>query len=978
MPDDTRLIEDYIPIEAISAEARREKSIRKGHISTLHLWWARRPLVAARAAVYGALVPAPKDKKERKAADEFVTKLCKYPGSPDVIKQAQKNILQAHAERLTAERGELVTLEDIEAGRAPRPRVLDMFAGGGSIPLEALRLGCEAYAMDLNPVAHLIELCTLVYPQQYGAPDPSAKGCSADGTWAGLSVEVEHWGKWVLEKVRAEIGDLYPPIPDPESQRQADEPKQLNMNLAVQESKSAQTKSMLNPIAYLWTRTVTCKNPDCGATVPLARQTWLAEKKDRFVALQPLPNVKEKRVHYRVVEAASEKALGFDPEAGSKSGNVGCPFCGTVADSAYIKEQGKAKKIGVQLIALICTRPGKQGKIYLATDNLPTEVPNDKVIWDRIKLLEKSTGNDPIGPLTVPDEDIEANPRSMDVQNFGFLKWADLFTNRQMLSLLTFTKFIRSVYARLLAQQYSKERAKATVTYLGLWLDKIADYGSSLTHWHTTGEKLSATYARQALPMVWDFPEINPLSESLGNAGAALNFQTLVIKECSSILAVGKATRGSATELTYKDNHFDAIVTDPPYYDNVTYSNLSDLFYVWLKRTLGHLYPEHFSFLLTPKKKEAIAAFYRHDGDRNEAKVFYENLMAQAFAEAGRVLKANAPLVVVYAHKTTLGWSTLIDALRRASFTVTEAWPLDTEMGARVVAQDTAALASSIFLVSRRREHNEVGSYERDVRPELQAIVRERVDRLWAQGVTGADLVIACVGAGLRAFTKYAKVEYANGQPVPADTFLAEVEGAVLEALLEKLFGVASAGIGGIDPVTRFYILWRYAYRGSAIDAGEAIVFAYPQRVELEGPNSLTYGNNALVVRLKNQYLLRDFTERGPDEELGLPSPARRGAGGEVQDEGKSTALIDILHRLLWLVENRPALIPAYLDEAKPDIERLRLVAQTLGGHTLEGNGSGGGRSLVAARGAEASALRKLTTNWRTLIESHRGTLDKE
>ncbi|MGA2489305.1 MAG: DUF1156 domain-containing protein [Anaerolineales bacterium] len=966
MADDTRLIEDYIPIEAISAEARREKSIRKGHISTLHLWWARRPLVAARAAVYGALVPAPKDKKERKAADEFVTKLCKYPGSPDVIKQAQKNILQAHAERLTAERGKMVTLEDIEAGRAPRPRVLDMFAGGGSIPLEALRLGCEAYALDLNPVAHLIELCTLVYPQQYGAPDPAAKGCSADGTWAGLAAEVEHWGKWVLEKVRIDIGDLYPPIPDPEVQRQATELKQLNMNLAVSESKAAQSKGMLNPVAYLWTRTVTCKNPDCGATVPLARQTWLVKKKNNFVALQPVLNGKEKRVHYRIVEAATQQDLGFDPEAGSKAGNVACPFCGTVVDSGYVKEQGKAGRINYQSIAVICTRQGMQRKVYLATDDVQLCLKSNEAIKDIIQKFEQETRDDPSWAISTFSEPIEANPRSMDVQNYGFKKWSDLYLPRQELALLVFIKAVREVYRQMLATGYQDISAKAISAFLGMALDRVAQQGASLARWDGSTETLPGVFGRQALPMVWDFAETNPISDSLGSWRSALNWITSVAQQNANSGIPGQVFRGSATRMLFENNFFDAVITDPPYYDNVTYSNLSDYFYILLKRCVGHIFPEHFSSILTPKKEEAIAAFYRHHGDREEAKNFYENMMAKSFTDAGRVLKANSPMVVVYAHKTTLGWVTLIDALRTAGFTVTEAWPLDTEMGTRVVAQDTAALASSIFLVARRRENNEAGSYERGVRPELQSIVRERLERLWMQGVTGADLVIACVGAGLRAFTKYARVEYANGQPVPADTFLAEVEGAVLEALLEKLFGVASAGISGIDPVTRFYILWRYAYRGSAIDAGEAIVFAYPQRVELEGPNSLTYGNNALVVRLKNQYMLRDFTERGDIDELGLPQ------------EGKSTALIDILHRLLWLVENRPALIPAYLDEAKPDIERLRLVAQTLGGHTLEGNGSGGGRSLVAARGAEAAALRKLTTNWRILIESHRGTLDKE
>ena len=337
--------------------------------------------------------------------------------------------------------------------------------------------------------------------------------------------------------------------------------------------------------------------------------------------------------------------------------------------------------------------------------------------------------------------------------------------------------------------------------------------------------------------------------------------------------------------------------------------------------------------------------------------------MAQAFAEAGRVLKPGAPLVIVYAHKTTLGWATLVDALRVAGFTVTEAWPLDTEKRTRLIAMDTAALASSIFLVARRRAVDETGSYEREVRPELQRIVRERVERLWAQGVTGADLVIACVGAGLRAFTRYARVEYANGEQVPADSFLAEVEGVVLETLLEKLFGVDQAGISTVDRFTRFYVLYRYAYGRGAIDAGEAIVFAYPQRVELDGPGGLTSGGNPLGEKQKGRYRLRDFTERGDDDKLGLPHA------------GESAPLIDVLHRLLWLVEHQPALIPAYLDEARPDVERLRIVAQTLAGQTLAGNGNGGGRPLVAARGAEAAALRKLTTNWRTLVEAHRGTL---
>jgi putative DNA methylase len=1000
---DRRLIEDYIPIEAISAEARREKSIRKGHISTLHLWWARRPLVAARAAVYGALVPAPDDKKAKQQAADFVADLCKYPGPRDAIAEARRAILQAHAERLTAEgvaaglvpAQALVTVEDIEAGRAPRPRVLDMFAGGGAIPLEALRLGCEAYALDLNPVAHLIELCTLVYPQQFGAPDPAAVGClpspasgrapqaggyaraGGEGTWAGLAGEVEHWGKWVLERVKAEIGDLYPPIPDPrQAAKASDQAGQLSMDLAVHETpESYQARSgMLTPVAYLWTRTVRCKNPACGATVPLARQTWLAKKSGRYVALQLIADGDRspKAVRYRVVEAAAEKGLGFDPKAGSRGGNVACPFCGTVADSTYVKTEGQARRIGTQLMAVICTRPGRQGKVYLSADDLsPMFLPDDAAICQRIETLCANAG------LQILDERIEANPRSMDVHRFGLEKWADLFLPRQMFTLFAVAKWIHRAYQEMLDKAYSSDRARAIATYLGLVLDRMADWNTTLCSWSpesTGGAKIGHTFARQALPMVWDFAESGVFGQATGSAELCLDWVIKGLREAEDIARLASVYRGSALSLPWTEGNFDAIVTDPPYYDNVSYSNLSDFFYVWLKRSVGHLYPEHFSSLLTPKKQEAIAAFYRHGGDRKAAEIAYEEMMSRAFSDAVRVLKPGAPMVIVYAHKTTMGWTALVDALRIAGFTVTEAWPLDTEMRARMIALDTAALASSIFLVARRREGNETGSYERDVRPDLQAIVRERVERLWAQGVTGADLVIACVGAGLRAFTRFARVEYANGEPVPADSFLAEVEGAVLEALLEKLFGVSQAGVSSVDAITRFYVLWRYAYRSAAVDAGEAIVFAYPQHVELDGPRGLTGGSNPLVEKQKGQYRLRDFAERGADEKLGIPSPSVPSPSGRGRGEGP-VPLVDVLHRLLWLVENRPLLIPAYLDESRPDVERLRVVAQTLAGQTLAGNGSAGGRSLVVARGAEAAALRKLTTNWRTLIEAHRGPM---
>jgi putative DNA methylase len=523
--DDLRLIEDYLPIVAISAEASREKSVRKGHISTLHLWWARRPLVACRAAVYGALVPAdrwvkdvelknpPADPEKaerfkngtkrglnRRAADEFVTRLCKYPGDPKVIAQAQRHILEAHAERLTRETGKPVTVEDIEAGRAPRPKVLDMFAGGGSIPLEALRLGCEAYALDLNPVAHIIQLCTLVYPQKYGKPDPTARGMTgpkneqaSETTWGGLAEEVRYWGKWVLKKVKAEIGDLYPLIPDPAFKGKRDAKAAA---LWQEEDADDIPPGYLVPVAYLWTRTVTCKNPTCKATVPLVKQTWLCKKKDFFVALKVVAPKGKQRVRFEVVEARSEKGLGFDPTGFSKAGNATCPFCGTVADSDYVKAEGCAGRLGTQPMSVICVRAGARGKVYLAPDNL--SLPDDDVCRRRIAEMCKRSG------LTAPDEPIVTDAKnSCWCMLYGLAKYGGLFTGRQMVSLLTFASAVRETHSQMLQQGYDLERSKGVATCLGIMVDRLADYSSSLARWHITKELIAGTFGRQALPMVW-------------------------------------------------------------------------------------------------------------------------------------------------------------------------------------------------------------------------------------------------------------------------------------------------------------------------------------------------------------------------------------------------------------------------------------------------------------------------------------------
>ena len=372
------------------------------------------------------------------------------------------------------------------------------------------------------------------------------------------------------------------------------------------------------------------------------------------------------------------------------------------------------------------------------------------------------------------------------------------------------------------------------------------------------------------------------------------------------------------------------------------------------KRILGDLHPEHFTLPAPPKRREAVAQPSEHQGDRDKANAHYQDVMRRSFAEARRVLKPGAPLVCVYAHRTTEGWATLIRALVDAGLTVTEAWPVQTESRGRVNALGAAALSDSIFFVARRREATDTGQYEADVEPELHDIARERVGTLWAggRGIGGADLLMAAVGAGLRAYTRFAKVEYANGEPVPAEHYLREVEGVVLDVILDEIFGLRGAVVSAVDSITRFYILWRFTYRESKVDAGDAYVFCYPQGIEVDGPTGLSGPAPALIEKDRGTFRVRNFEERGSGKSLGV------GADGGVGP------LIDIVHRLLWLLDNQPAELPEFLKTARSSQEQLRLVTQALCAPVL-------GRSAIldTASTAELRALAKLNANWHSVLD---------
>jgi putative DNA methylase len=675
--------------------------------------------------------------------------------------------------------------------------------------------------------------------------------------------------------------------------------------------------------------------------VHLLRQTWLGKKPGRLVALKPEVDHDALKITYRVVEAANAAALGFDPGEGSSGGQVACRICGAPVPGAYVKSEARAQRMGIAPIAAVVVKKSKKGaKTRRGREYLPVgayALPDDTDCARRIVALG-------IDPLTEP------LPDTMRITGgtcmvYGMSKYEDLFTPRQLLSLGTLAAGVRQIHEECLAAGMEDGRAQALATSLGMVVNKVVDHCSSLCRWIAAAsyEGGANTFSRQSLPMVWDFSEANPFGGSSGDVRKYLN-ETVELIESLSVGGPALCVRGSATSVPLRDSCQDAVITDPPYYDNISYADLSDFFYVWLKRSVGFLYETDLGGELTPKRSEAVVAPYRHAGDRIKARAYYESLMEQSFQEAHRVLKPDGVMVCVYGHKTTSGWATLIDALRRSGFVVTEAWPVETEMRQRTVSQDTASLRTSIFLVARKRDPRSGVGTEAQALADLDDIIHERLARLQQVGIAGADLVIATVGAGLGALTRYERVEQANGEPVPADRFLDTVQTRVLDAI----FG----SIAGADNGTRFYVAAQYSYGYVPVAFDEANNLARMCGADFDGLGGLGSGPNPAVAKVKSTVHLRDYLDRGKDERLGLPD----------SETNKAADLIDVVHALLWRAEHRPASLREFLLKAQPDSGQLRQVVQALAGKALRSdNGS--------AKSREAQAAETLMVSWRSLVD---------
>nr|HDO80840.1 DUF1156 domain-containing protein [Candidatus Bathyarchaeota archaeon] len=777
-------IEETFPVKEVSIESAREKNIRHGHISTLHIWWARRPLASSRATAYAALIPVPDSIEEIEKKKNFIAELCKWENSlnPAYIERAKKEILEANG---------------------CKPRVLDPFDGGGAIPLEALRLGCEVYASDYNPVAVLILKAVLEYPQKYGkAKRKSAERLNQEEEYNPLLEDVRKWGEWVLEGAKKEIGRFYP-----------------------QDGDSI-------PVGYIWARTIPCQNPSCGAEIPLMRQFWLAKKDKKKISLYPY--VEGREVKFKIVgDGYEEMPDGFKPEKGTVKGAIAtCLVCGSTVDAKTTRRLFQEGKAGERMVAVVLHHPKKKGKIYRVANGKDMEVfrQAEEYLAKKVEELRKKWGVEPVPDEPTPEGKGRGAERAFSVRNYGLNTWGDLFNSRQKLALITFVDKVREAYRKMINEGYDGEYARAVVTYLGLTLTKLSARFCRLSVWHSGSEAADKTLAQSAMPMRWEYPEINIIEGETANSFIGTVNQILeVVNFLVNVNYHAPSNQSSATELPYPDNHFDAVFTDPPYYDNVPYSYLSDFFYVWLKRALGDLYPELFSTPLTPKSKEIVA--YTNNRTWEKAKEYFENMLSQSFKEIHRILKPNGIAVIVYAHKTTSGWETLINSLLNSGLVITASWPINTEMKARLRAKESAALASSIYIVARKMERQPTGWFN-EVKEELKNHLYQKLDRLWKEGISGADFFIAAIGSAIEVFGKYEKVMDYEGNIIRADKLFEYVREIVTDYTVRQILhdGIAAE----LSPLTRFYLLYRWSYQNVKVHFDEARKLAQSVGIDLE------------------------------------------------------------------------------------------------------------------------------------------------
>jgi putative DNA methylase len=833
-----KLIEVALPLEAINRESAREKSIRHGHPSTLHLWWARRPLAAARAVLFAQLVDDPSSRpeefpteelqrKERARLHNLIERLVVWENVRD-----EKLLAEAHAEILKSTNGN-------------PPPILDPFAGGGTIPLEAQRLGLEAHASDLNPVAVLINKALIEIPPKFRDRPPAFPGLadSQIRQWRGaegLAADVRAYGAWMRDEAEKRIGHLYPKATLPDG-----------------------TKATV--IAWIWARTVTCPNPACGVEMPLVRSWWLGKKKGKEAYV--IPTVVLDATHrsgQRVkFEIGHDSARAPRPAADGTVGRTGaeCVACGTAADLKYVRAEGRAGRLGSQIMAVV--GEGRRQRVYLA----PTDEHENAAAVDK--------------PVDLPDSALPTEALGFRVQAYGMTKWVDLFTNRQLVALTTLSDLVSEARERVVADGGTGAYADAIATYLAFALSRTVNKNSSICGWDssTKVEGVRGVFARQTVSMVWDSGEANPFGKAAGDPGEDINWVAKVL-EFLVVGPPGVVNQADASARTYGSA---LVSTDPPYYDNIGYSDLSDFFYVWLRRSQQAVHPELFSTMLVPKVDELVANPFRHEG-KDGARKFFEIGFRNVFARARETASDQYPITVYYAFKqsesddsgaASTGWETLLEGMIGSGWVVTSTWPNRSEMGNRMRSMGSNALASSIVLSLRPRPQDAPTTDRRGLIAALEDELPGALRKLQQGQIAPVDLPQAAIGPGMAVFSRYRGVIENDGSKMTVRSALARINEILDQVLTEQE--------GDFDATTRFAIAW-YRQHGYGIGKfGDA--------------DSLARARNTSVVVMDREAIL---TSRAGNVQL--LKPAELPSEYDVLKDSH-TSNWEALHHLIKIVE---------------------------------------------------------------------------
>ncbi|MET7720733.1 DUF1156 domain-containing protein [Streptomyces mirabilis] len=787
-----KLIEVALPLEKINRESAREKSIRHGHPSTLHLWWARRPLAACRAVLFAQLVDDPSSHPDKFPTEEAVAaerqRLFRLIERLVVWENTADDALlrEAHEEILKSTDGN-------------PPPILDPFAGGGSIPLEAQRLGLEAHASDLNPVPVLINKALIEIPPKWAGQPPvfpgaaeeklSEDGCGrAEGMWpkaTGLAEDVRRYGKWMRDEAEKRIGHLYPKA-------------------------KMEDGSEANVIAWIWSRTVQCPNPACGIRMPLVKSWWLSKKngKEAYV----VPSVVEGRVIFEIghdIKQAPEK----DTDGTIRRSGAECIGCGYPVPLSYVRTEGKEKRIGQQLMAI--ATEGNRRRVYVA--------PNDE--HEQAAQVPR--------PSNIPDTELPKAALGFRVQGYGMTHHSDLFTNRQLTTLTTFRSLIEDIPWAGDSNSGNSSYQQALETYLGFLVSAISDDLTSLVSWrssHGTGATRS-TFARQALSMIWDFAEVNPF------ANAAGDMETSALAVARAIEGLPARPAGSADQADAATRSYRGFVvsTDPPYYDNVPYADLSDFFYVWLRLSLRSRWPQLLNTMLTPKDAELVADPFRRGG-KEEANAFFEDGFTSVFSKMANQLASDFPTTIYYAFKqaetevdqtASTGWEKLLEGMIRAGFKITATWPMRTERSGRTRNISSNALASSIILACRPRSEDSETVTRRSFLAALKDEMPGKLNELQQGAIAPVDLAQAAIGPGMAVFSRYTQVLESDGTAMSVRTALTLINQILDEVLSEQE--------GDFDSDTRFCVQWFKNFGWNEGSFGDADNLARGRNTSVEG-----------------------------------------------------------------------------------------------------------------------------------------------